>query len=68
MHISRFRTLPNEPGHRTIDPGPLSCPCATHRCVVFGQDFILEGRREARGQASEASADLLDFHQVQFLT
>jgi hypothetical protein len=32
--------------------------------VDFSQDFISEGRNEARGWAPEASADQIDFCQV----
>jgi len=46
------------------NPGPLSCPCPTHHWMDFGQDFISEGRNEARGRAPEASADQTDFYQV----
>lgn len=54
-----------EPGNRDLAiPGPLSCPCLTHHWMDFSQDFISEGRNEARGWAPEASADLLDFHQI----
>jgi hypothetical protein len=43
-------------------PVPLSRSCLTrHRMSFDSQDFILEGRNEACGQAPEASADLPDF-------
>ena len=49
-------------------PGPLPCPCPTHHWMDFGQDFISEGRNEARGWAPKASADLIDFYQVNGLS
>lgn len=43
-------------------PAPLSDSCcARHRGSFESLDFVLEGRNEACGQATEASADLPDF-------
>ena len=40
---------------------PPDQPCPTRRQMVFGYSFTSEGRNEASGLASEASADRSDF-------